>query len=278
MKKGLVVLGKKLAAIGKVFAIMLLFSLLPTFVSSDFERVFGNADTLLGVSAKMIGYMIGCALTIFVIWLFTHETTGKLAKAVNFKPKETAKCTFFESMALGAGFNLFLSTVFTLLEKIRPSWFTSYNQSSSGVILSGNVVLNVIWVVCFAPIVEEIIFRGYIMNTIKSGFGVYAGVFATAIIFGMCHGGKIWVLYAALMGVILSWLAVRLDNIAYSAAFHVGFNLMALPPTLIPKNTHIYDMLYGQTINIVLIGVFGLVILSVMLARITNKIKKREVV
>ena len=263
--------------LNKAVVILLAFVFAPGVTGMIFRfccsTLFGTATDAF---STMLGYIIGSWLTVFLIRTYMYKTAGPLAKAVNFKPQEIKTQTFLLTAALGIGANLLLSSVFTLMQPLFPTLFGNYDEASSSVISSGCVVLNVIWTVAMAPVVEEIVFRGYLLNTLKRCLGTVAGAVVTSIIFGLVHGTALWMLYAMLMGLVLAWLAVRLDNLAYSAAFHIGFNLTALPSALIPPDSHTYEILYGSKINIVIIGVLGALISWATYSKIQNQIKNER--
>ena len=84
----------------------------------------------------------------------------------------------------------------------------------------------------FAPIVEEIFFRGFIFGAIKSRFGRAAAIVASGLIFGAVHLGNPggWVVFAPIsaVGMIFAWGYLYSGSIVPAIMAHFLFNLVNL--------------------------------------------------
>jgi hypothetical protein len=80
-----------------------------------------------------------------------------------------------------------------------------------------------------APLMEEIIFRGFIFGAIERAWGLGSAVWATAILFAMVHvpqlrGGTPQILAIFGVGLMLSWTRARTRSLAASYFMHLGYN------------------------------------------------------
>lgn len=76
---------------------------------------------------------------------------------------------------------------------------------------------------------EEILFRGYILQTLISGVSTIPAILLSAILFGILHynyGGWMYVLNAALVGVMYSISCIKARSLWLPISLHFGFNLI----------------------------------------------------
>jgi len=126
---------------------------------------------------------------------------------------------------LGFGMNLFISGVMELL----PDWIlAAYNESSSmltGEQLSLGMILAT---VVMAPVGEEIAFRGIAMTRFRRGFSWPAALILQAVLFGLCHGQWLWILYTTFVGVVLGLVWIWLKSTPATMLVHAGFNAFSV--------------------------------------------------
>lgn len=91
-----------------------------------------------------------------------------------------------------------------------------------------DIILAIFVLVIIAPIVEEILFRGFILQTFLAKFGPKTASAISALIFTFVHFefqsmGKIF-----LLGLVLNWVFMRSKSIWPCIGFHVINNAVAL--------------------------------------------------
>ena len=80
--------------------------------------------------------------------------------------------------------------------------------------------------VVFAPVVEELLFRGIFFPVLRDlGFQRLAW-WGTSLVFGFIHGNVAAFLPLCLLGAFFAWLYQRTGNLAASMAAHAVFNLI----------------------------------------------------
>ena len=87
------------------------------------------------------------------------------------------------------------------------------------------------------PIAEELIFRGFLYNFLKERWGVWPGVFVSALIFGIIHGNVTVGVTAFLLGILLAvlyeyshslWTSILVHAINNSAKIALLYILIEL--------------------------------------------------
>lgn len=104
--------------------------------------------------------------------------------------------------------------------------------------------LTMLAVACLlVPMVEEILFRGYLQQALKGFLPTWSAVVATAVLFGLIHGPA----YAApigLLGLLLGWLRERFGCLSVAIFAHALHNTVTISVTLFfPQFT---NWLYGE--------------------------------
>lgn len=103
----------------------------------------------------------------------------------------------------------------------------------AGKVPVGLRVLLALLVVCVAPLVEELVFRGVLLSGLASRMRVGWAIVASAIIFGCVHLPDFkfaWYPVPALvlLGLALAWLRVRTRSLWPSITLHATNNFMAV--------------------------------------------------
>ena len=111
----------------------------------------------------------------------------------------------------------------------EPSVYTDLGTTwESGWI---DVALLMIAVAIVTPIAEELMFRGYILDSIRRIHGDWPAIIGSAILFGLVHINPFLVGQAFIGGVIYGWIRIRTGSLLPSITCHMMWNIMALSVT-----------------------------------------------
>ena len=129
---------------------------------------------------------------------------------------------------------------------------------------------NWIWSLIFAgilsPIIEEMMFRGVMLNKLRR-YGDKVAIITTAILFGLFHANFSQFFYAVALGMIFAYVALKTGTIKYSIILHIVVNIMGgviLPAAI------------GDGSNIVAVGCVGLALLAIVIIGLVLLIKNRK--
>lgn len=103
----------------------------------------------------------------------------------------------------------------------------------AGRVSSGMRILLALLVVCVAPFVEELVFRGVLLSGLASRMHIGWAMLASAIVFGCVHLPDFkfaWYPVPALvlLGLVLAWLRVRTRSLWPSITLHAANNFFAV--------------------------------------------------
>lgn len=80
----------------------------------------------------------------------------------------------------------------------------------------------------FAPIFEEIICRGVVLESFRAKYGVWAGWICSSLFFGLIHGQVTAMFNASIMGLVLGYAYIRSNSIFSVIILHAFNNGLAL--------------------------------------------------
>jgi membrane protease YdiL (CAAX protease family) len=91
------------------------------------------------------------------------------------------------------------------------------------------VILVMSFGILVAPLVEEMMFRGFLYPIIARRFGIGAGVIVTGILFGAMHAQQLWggwgqISLLIVVGILLTWVRARTGTVTASYFVHLGYN------------------------------------------------------
>lgn len=136
-----------------------------------------------------------------------------------------------------------------------------------------SLLLNILSTAVLPAFFEELVFRGYILCTLRR-YGDWFAVIASALIFGAVHGNVLQVPFALLVGVLLGWLYIATENIWLPVAVHFCNNFFSilLEYGSLGMNETVQNSLYMLCMMVVL--AVGGMALAVLIARRSELLRK----
>ncbi len=199
-----------------------------TGLPEDIEKLKNDNATLM----VMLGYITTVAI-FTVFFAIRKPNILKVAKINKIKPR-----LGLNSMLLGIGMLGIFQAIVLVIGKIAPKWLETQNAHSES-ILNGYMWVAVIYTVIVAPICEELVFRGLILNELNGKIPKWSAIIGIAIIFGLIHSFPIGFIYAFSLGVLLGWLYHYTGSLTPCIIVHTFFNATNYL-SFIPKGIGIY--------------------------------------
>lgn len=129
-------------------------------------------------------------------------------------------------LLLGYLVQLLVSGILQVIRFINPQLLETYSQWTTDTFYAQDTILRLIAVMLLAPIGEELLFRGILLH-LSIRFLHFNRIFSiclTGILFGLCHGQTIQVLYAIPAGILLGLIAEGFHSILPAICFHMAVN------------------------------------------------------
>lgn len=257
--------------------------------------------------ARRIGSVLGWSLTLFMVMTMALGVVIQLAG-----PFSTAGVGGITLLSYG----LTLPLVFWLMNRVpaetaekkkmrfRKFWMFFILAQGGGTILNfaGNFInmmisrysgqnpmdmnpvlglsesmdlVTLLYVAVLGPLVEEYIFRWKILNRLRP-LGEKAAILYSALAFGLLHGNITQFLYAAFIGLILGYMAVKTGRLLYCCLLHIGINSWsAVLMMLTVSSSRISLWLSLMMLAAMLLMIPGAVIIFALQARNTRLLPGR---
>ena len=166
--------------------------------------------------AMLISFISG----IILLWFMSNSFKRSIQDLkFTFKPKET-----IDTVAMMYFLNYAIGIIGVLLSKF------GLPDTSPDFSLNGSVLFNTftfISVVILAPIFEELIFRGMILQVLSKYNKVFA-ILVTSLLFGLLHLNMTQAVPAFFMSLILCYMCLKTDSLLVTILAHAGNNFLAL--------------------------------------------------
>lgn len=217
---------EKLANILKKVTIALLYIVfylgLQTALFIVVEHLGGDIVNYTGVVT-----IVSALVSLGVYTSFSYVRGIKLTKSIKRKRLSLFDVVFSFTLAIGC--RIMTSSYFILTEKSevlhnsveKADVFNLSTMTSLG----GLSVIVAMYII--APIFEEILFRGIVLQEFKSVMPVQIAVILQAVLFGVAHTILAQSLFTAVIGIILGAIYHRTKNIRIVMLIHFIFNFSA---------------------------------------------------
>lgn len=261
--------GALLYAVKPVLMYMTAPPLLLAVLSPLFNRGRYETSAEYYMYASNFYTFLGMILVMAVFWKSAKKHGTSLMEDVTLSFHNLNGRYLLGMTLFGAAAAVCISSVYTLLP---DSLTASYEAMSYGSFQAYDVTLAVISATLLAPLLEEIVFRGYMLNRLLPVFGETKAVATVSVLFALCHINLLWGLYGLIMGYLLAKVSVRQDNLLYSVAMHVGFNLPSAVNYVILSNEKLCRAFYGSGVFIACYGITA----GCVLVLLWKQYKKQE--
>jgi uncharacterized protein len=203
---------------------------IPTGILDYFAKQ--NNWNLYGLP-EALGYTVAFVLTIW--FAFRKRGNNRLA----FAPVAPAA---FVVVAVGTvALAVLLEAVTSLIPS--PVWLTEMMKT----MFTKNMIFSA---VLLAPVLEEVLFRGIMLDGFLKRYSPTKAIMWSALFFGLIHLIPAQAIGAAVLGVALGWLYYRTRSLWLCMAVHFVNNAVASLPLLFGDNGTSLDMSANYTLNL----------------------------
>lgn len=201
------------------------FTILGIIAKGDPNKILAEIGLENAVAAFGLT-IIGSLLTVILLGRLLRKNGFKWAD-VGLKGKLTFKSSLFAFLGWIIAFFLFY-IIQIITEKLGISMFWEENPDFIKTDSAINVILILIGPVIIASITEEIIFRGYLLNALRSKFKLKTVAIIAAMVFASVHLflGPGFLIYIFLGAFIPIYLYIKFESLYPAMLMHFFNNLV----------------------------------------------------
>ena len=119
-----------------------------------------------------------------------------------------------------------------IFESIFPSSKENYQQTIQSIISSP--IVSLIDFCIFAPILEEFLMRGFILNGLSVNYGIIVALLISSILFALLHFNIAQIFPSFICGIILGLIYLYTGSILSCIFAHMGYNLISYIMIILP--------------------------------------------
>lgn len=209
---------------------------------------------LTGMEDNIINRIIFSSIIfILIVLILNKDKLNKKGWFTRFSRKELAKTLelAFSSIIL---VNLFLVYLFpNFIDNNMPEVIKEQFQA----IALSSPLLALLAVGIFAPVAEEILFRGAIYNLFKDNVGKYVALFVSSVLFALIHLNIYQGSYTLFIGLFLGIILMKTGSLWLPFIFHIFYNLFG--GIFGAFDQKLMELLFLKTYIIPIIGVILLI-------------------
>ncbi|MBP5253225.1 MAG: CPBP family intramembrane metalloprotease [Lachnospiraceae bacterium] len=276
--------------------------------------LFGIAATLVQVIVSVVvdlvnpdlwdNYLFTILASILPMYLIGAPICMMLMKRVPAEKPEKAGWgfgKFIAALIIALGVMYIGSYIGTVIGLVIESFSPEATASTNAVqemVLTGDMLVNIVIMVFIGPVVEELLFRKLLCDRLRI-YGEGITVAVAGFMFGIFHGNLTQFVYAFLLGCILTYVYLKTGRVTITIAYHIIINFVgSVVPLLalrsadidglqeimatgdndllaefITENIESFAVYALYSMGIILLMVVGLILLIVFLA--SGKVKFR---
>ncbi len=195
--------------------------------TTDFFRVIDDLNDFWMTNqfnAYLMVIYAAMSIVVFGLWYYMRYEGNYLPDVRRtFHP-----LTVLGIILLVPGMQYLSTYIVNFTAALFPSWLETYMDLLENAGLDDVMTLGMfLYSVVFAPLSEELIFRGVTLRQAKRVLPFWATNLLQAFLFGVFHMNMIQGIYAFCLGLILGYICEHGGSIYHSILLHMLFNLWA---------------------------------------------------
>ena len=241
MKKVLKQIGKALGYFAVYFTCMNVVDLIAGFVwgymkGAELKAMGMSSEEAMAAFQSMepgykgVSMLIGAILTLLIYFIIEKIKKTSLAKETDMKMVTGKQMGLTVVGALGGMF--FLNFMLSILP--IPADLLGDLSSGMSSLTSYPFWLALLVNAILIPILEEVVFRGYLFSRLGKAMPAVVAAVISSVVFGLCHGGLVWAIWAGITGLIICVVRVKSGSIIPGIVFHIIMNTYGMVVSYFP--------------------------------------------
>lgn len=167
-----------------------------------------------------IGLLIASVLILLTFFIIEKVKKTSIVKETDIKKVSGRQIGFTIIGATGGMF--FLNFIMSFLP--IPQEMMNNMQNGLSNITTSSLILGIVTNTILVPVMEEVVFRGYLFSRLNKAMPSIVAAIISSAVFGICHGGALWALWAFTVGMIICIVRIKSGSIIPGMIFHIIMN------------------------------------------------------
>jgi membrane protease YdiL (CAAX protease family) len=197
-------------------------------------KINQEADIILGLQKDQYSFLTGylpCIIGDIAAILIGIKTMQIKFKKDMFTPNKAPKRFLIIGTVSCIGVGIVSSMIYLAYSSIAKYYGITIPQPDfSFPSQKEYLILFLMYVCLIGPVLEEIIFRGFILKSMQK-YGNFTAILVSSILFSMFHLNLVQFINPVLVGILLAFIAIKSNSIFPSMIAHIFNNTMAFAAT-----------------------------------------------
>jgi len=221
--------------------------------------------------SRLISYILAVGIPLGVVCIILKKKTGAISFNISIENKRIIPYVIVGTIFLYCGIASPISALIPMSESTKETFMNSGS-------LPG--IYRLFQHVIAAPILEELIFSGIILNGLLKKYSPKKSILITSFLFGFIHLNAWQFVTVFIMGIFTGWIYFKTRSLSLSIIIHATYNLASILmryyiiPNLLTDNV-LLEM-YGGITNLIFAVVGSLIIISICIYFLMKEFNKKE--
>ncbi|WP_162175102.1 CPBP family intramembrane glutamic endopeptidase [Fodinicurvata fenggangensis] len=176
----------------------------------------------------LVGFLLQSLVILLVLFLVIILRRGLSLKALGFVPSSQSWILRGVLLAIAAIPAVAVVNIIVSSFKGAPLENPQMDLLNPGELSAGPVLLTLFAAGLVAPIVEEVVFRGFFYGWLRTRYGQALSMVVSAGLFSLLHGIAILIPALFVVGLMLSWIYEKSKSLWPAIVMHSAFNCIML--------------------------------------------------
>lgn len=229
-------------------------------------------NKLIGKEASMfIYYLLANGLPFIIVYTIRKRKTGEDSFNLNIENKLTIPFVVIGTVALLFGIISPIGNLIPMPESIKKAFMDFGSQTG---------FFTFMLMVVAAPILEELIFRGIILDGLLKKYSPEKSILLSSFLFGLVHLNPWQFVTGLIIGIFAGWIYYKTKSLSLSIIIHASANMSGfLMRYFIDIDSYMDDSLvemYGGLSNLILVIVGSIIIVSICIYFLRKEFNKQK--
>ncbi|MBT3209013.1 MAG: CPBP family intramembrane metalloprotease [Bacteroidetes bacterium] len=229
-------------------------------------------DNLIGEEISFLAYyLLAMGVPFLIVHRIKKKRTGLSNYNFDFSSVKIIMLVFIAIIAIQIGIISPFVNLIPMPEFMEKIFLELANQ---------NGVFSFIAIVIAAPVLEELIFRGIILDGLLKKYSPVKSIIISSLLFGIVHLNPWQFLGAFIFGIFSGWIYYRTNKLILTIIMHFANNFLAFVAIYFFDEETMMDKslteIYGGLLNLSLISVGAIIITIICIYLLKNEFNKNE--
>jgi membrane protease YdiL (CAAX protease family) len=255
-------IGQSIRIVGIMILVAILMS--PVLYLNKFISVDKEATML-------IYYVLSVGIPFGIVYVIRKRKTGIRTFNLEIRNKRIIPFIIITTIALLLGVVMPIINLIPMPEFFQQAFFEMANQKG---------FFSFLLMVIAAPIFEELIFRGIILDGLLKKYSSVKSILISSTLFGLIHLNPWQFVTAFTIGIFSGWIYYKTKSLSLAVLIHFTSNLIGYINIFLNNNYPMEQSLmeyYGGTLNLVFIIIGCLFVITLSVFYLRREFKKNSV-